>query len=45
MYTKIRTKTIKDVGGGAFKTRVDDAALRVLRSKIARGLVRLAPCA
>ena len=27
-------------GGGAFKTRVDDAALRVLRSKVARGLVR-----
>jgi beta-N-acetylhexosaminidase len=27
-------------GGGAFRTRVDDAALRVLRAKVARGLVR-----
>jgi beta-N-acetylhexosaminidase len=27
-------------GGGAFKTRVDDAALRVLRVKVAHGLVR-----
>ncbi|HVD31380.1 MAG TPA: glycoside hydrolase family 3 N-terminal domain-containing protein [Methylomirabilota bacterium] len=27
-------------GGDAFKTRVDDAALRVLRLKVARGLVR-----
>jgi beta-N-acetylhexosaminidase len=30
----------KASGGGAFKTRVDDAALRVLRVKVARGLVR-----
>jgi beta-N-acetylhexosaminidase len=30
----------KASGGGAFKTRVDDAALRVLRLKVARGLVR-----
>jgi len=29
-------------GGGAFQTRVDDAALRVLRVKAARGLVRCA---
>jgi len=28
-------------GGGAFRTRVDDAVLRVLRAKVARGLV---PC-
>jgi len=27
-------------GGGAFRVRVDDAALRVLRLKVARGLVR-----
>jgi beta-N-acetylhexosaminidase len=27
-------------GGGVFRTRVDDAALRVLRAKVARGLVR-----
>jgi len=27
-------------GGGAFRTRVDDAAFRVLRAKAARGLVR-----
>jgi beta-N-acetylhexosaminidase len=27
-------------GGGAFQTRVDDAALRVLRLKVARGLVQ-----
>jgi beta-N-acetylhexosaminidase len=30
----------KASGGGAFKTRVDDAALRVLRLKVARGLLR-----
>jgi beta-N-acetylhexosaminidase len=30
----------KASGGGAFETRVDDAALRVLRLKVARGLVR-----
>jgi len=30
----------KAAGGGAFKTRVDDAALRILRAKIAFGLVR-----
>jgi len=30
----------KAAGGGVFKVRVDDAALRVLRLKVARGLVR-----
>jgi len=32
----------KASGGGAFRVRVDDAALRVLRAKVARGLVRCA---